>query len=54
LNGWESGKTPTLHPLFIEPNGRRRRYPIQMQGDFQIAAMLAQKLFSLPQCLILG
>jgi hypothetical protein len=24
LNGWESTKTPLLHPLFIEPNGRPR------------------------------
>jgi hypothetical protein len=27
-DGRESGKTPLPHPLFIEPNGRRRRYLI--------------------------
>ena len=54
LNGRESGKTPIPHPLLIEPNGRRLRYRIQMQGDFQIAPMLAQKVFGQPQCLILG
>jgi sulfiredoxin len=54
LNGREPGKTPTPHPLFVEPNAGRRRYPIQVQCDFQIAPMVAQKIFSLPQCLILG
>jgi len=54
LNDWKSIETPLLHPLFIEPNRKRRRYPIQMQGDLQIAPMLAQESFCLLQCLILG
>jgi hypothetical protein len=33
LNGRESGQTPILHALLIEPNGRRRRYP-QLAAPF--------------------
>jgi len=50
LNGWESGTTPIPHPPSIEPIGRRRRYPVQMHGDFQIAPMLAHQIFRLLQC----
>jgi hypothetical protein len=54
-DGWESGKTPLPHPLSIEPNGRRRIYLIiQMQGDFQITAMLPQELLGLVQRCILS
>jgi hypothetical protein len=27
-DGWEASKTTLPHPLFIEPNGSRRRYVI--------------------------
>jgi hypothetical protein len=47
---WESGKTPLPHPLFIEPDGSRRRYLIiQMYSDLQITPLFAQELFGLVQ-----
>jgi hypothetical protein len=54
LDGREPGETPIPHPLFIEQDGRRWRYPIQVKRDFQIAAALAQKLFGLLQCPVLS